>query len=138
MLKKIKSTLFVLGIILLLLDQAMKLIILKYYPQCISYNNGIFFGSVQNSAMLYVFLVLGILVLFFLFLKSGHKYYLPLTVIVAGAISNIIDRFLYPGVLDYINLGFWSNFNLADLYILAGAIWYLILIFMPQKSKISN
>jgi len=135
MLKRSKGFLWILGTILLLLDQAIKLFVLRYYSQIISYNSGIFFGSIQNITLMYIFLVIGVIILFFLFIASNKKFSLPLTIIAAGAISNIIDRILYLGVLDYINLEFWSNFNLADIYILVGAIWYLQKLLFDHKNK---
>lgn len=42
--------------------------------------------------------------------------------ILAGGISNIIDRLYFSCVIDFIDLGFWPVFNLADIYITIGAI----------------
>jgi hypothetical protein len=47
---------------------------------------------------------------------------LPLILILSGAISNIIDRLYFGCVIDFIDLQFWSVFNLADVYITTGAI----------------
>lgn len=129
---KKQTLLFVAGI-LLIIDQLIKYLIYKYQPQTISYNKGIFFGSLDNIYLLYFFILLGIFILIFLFIKSSKKYLLPLTIISVGALSNIIDRIFYPGVIDYINIGFWSIFNLSDIYIFIGALWYLIIMFTQQS-----
>lgn len=120
-----KRSLWIFAFILLLIDQAIKFLIYEIKPQIITYNRGIFFGWIDNRYSLYIFLILGIIVLFFLFVKSSKQYMLPLTVIAVGALSNIIDRIFYPGVIDYINFSFWSSFNLSDIYIFVGALWYL-------------
>ena len=39
-----------------------------------------------------------------------------------GAASNLIDRFWHKGVVDFIHLGFWPAFNLADVAICVGAL----------------
>jgi signal peptidase II len=39
-----------------------------------------------------------------------------------GAASNLIDRFWRKGVVDFIHLGFWPAFNLADVVICVGAL----------------
>lgn len=56
--------------------------------------------------------------------KSGRAELL-LALILAGAVSNMIDR-VFPGcVIDFINLGFWPVFNLADIFISLGALGLL-------------
>ena len=127
-----KRSLWISGIVLLLVDQVIKFMVYKYNPQIISYNRGMFFGALNNTYSLYIFLVLGITILFFLFIKSAKQYMLPLTVIAVGAFSNIIDRIFYPGVIDYINLSFWSSFNLSDVYIFIGALWYICIMFTQK------
>lgn len=46
--------------------------------------------------------------------------------IIAGAVSNIYDRVVYGGVIDFIDIGLWSVFNIADLYIVVGVVTILI------------
>jgi signal peptidase II len=49
--------------------------------------------------------------------------------ILAGAISNLIDRLVYSGVIDFIHfhLSSWSFpiFNLADVFIVIGVLWVM-------------
>lgn len=45
--------------------------------------------------------------------------------VLAGGISNLLDRWRYGGVVDYINLKVWPVFNLADLAISAGVLYCL-------------
>lgn len=49
--------------------------------------------------------------------------------ILAGAISNLVDRVVYSGVIDFIHFHFgaWSFpvFNLADVFIVLGVIWVM-------------
>ncbi len=47
---------------------------------------------------------------------------LPYIFIIAGALSNLADRFVYGCVVDYIRLVPWNVFNLADASIVIGAI----------------
>lgn len=60
---------------------------------------------------------------------------LALTLIIAGAMSNILDKFFHGFIIDYINLGPWSIFNLADLMIWIGTT---ILIISYCKKDPSN
>jgi signal peptidase II len=54
--------------------------------------------------------------------------------IISGALANIIDRFLYGGVIDfldfYYNRWHWPAFNIADTAIVLGVVLY---IFFDQK-----
>jgi len=52
--------------------------------------------------------------------------------ILSGGISNIIDRIHFGCVIDFIDLGFWPVFNLADIFITIGAI---ILIYNNVSKK---
>jgi lipoprotein signal peptidase len=61
------------------------------------------------------------------------KYFLPLLLILAGGISNLIDRMHYGCVIDFINLKFWPIFNIADIYITIGGIIVLCCLFIKQK-----
>jgi len=53
-------------------------------------------------------------------------YYLPIILIFTGGISNIIDRIFFGCVIDFIDLNFWPVFNLADVFVVMGAIIILI------------
>lgn len=50
--------------------------------------------------------------------------------ILAGATSNLVDRLVFSGVIDFIALhwGDWyfPIFNLADIYIVLGVIWVFL------------
>lgn len=50
--------------------------------------------------------------------------------ILAGGLSNIIDRFVYSGVVDFIVLGykdwFWPVFNVADAFIVLGVTLMMV------------
>jgi signal peptidase II len=39
-----------------------------------------------------------------------------------GASSNLLDRLTHEGVVDFIDVGFWPVFNLADVAIVIGAV----------------
>lgn len=46
--------------------------------------------------------------------------------ILSGAFSNIIDRLTFGCVTDFIDLKFWPVFNLADIFIVLGAVFLLV------------
>lgn len=49
-----------------------------------------------------------------------------LILIIAGALSNLIDRLTYGYVVDYLELRYFTVFNLADIMISLGAITLII------------
>lgn len=55
---------------------------------------------------------------------------LTLSLVLAGALSNIIDRIFRTGVVDFLAISIynfnWPTFNLADATIVVGLIIYLI------------
>jgi signal peptidase II len=46
--------------------------------------------------------------------------------VLAGGVSNIIDRLIYNGVVDFVSLWQFPVFNLADVFISLGAIWLVV------------
>lgn len=65
--------------------------------------------------------------------------FIPITLIVFGAISNLIDRIIYHGVVDFINISIGNIFNLADVYIICGVMaWFLFTICYDRKKLLRN
>lgn len=70
-------------------------------------------------------------------------YYIPkyrypeLGLLLGGALGNLIDRLLYGHVIDFIDVGFWPSFNIADA---SNTISVLLLIWRleirPRRRKI--
>ncbi|OGD62548.1 hypothetical protein A2160_05885 [Candidatus Beckwithbacteria bacterium RBG_13_42_9] len=54
-----------------------------------------------------------------------RTYNWELCLILAGGVSNLLDRFLWGGVVDFPIFGFLPAFNLADLMIDLGIILIL-------------
>lgn len=60
--------------------------------------------------------------------------FLGIILIVAGALSNFIDRLLYAFTIDYLRV-FTAIVNLADIMILSGM---LLLIFFPPRRSVKE
>lgn len=98
-----------------------------------SLNRGISFSLFSFNATHYYMLVsLAVLLLCLLLLRyawrrwsDGHNI-LAETVVLAGAVSNLIDRVWYGGVVDFIELSYgswvWPAFNVADMFIVVGLL----------------
>jgi signal peptidase II len=59
---------------------------------------------------------------------------LALLLVAAGALGNGLDRLLRGYVVDFIHLHHWPVFNVADIYITAGAI--LMVLAMRRASRV--
>jgi lipoprotein signal peptidase len=61
--------------------------------------------------------------------RQGRSYVGELCIIV-GSLSNIIDRFIYKGVIDFIVVstpwGFWPAYNIADALIVLGVALLIV------------
>lgn len=83
-------------------------------------------------------LVVGIL---FVIFKEGYikRYAFPLGLLMGGALSNVYDRFVYEGVVDYVawHCGFnYAVFNFSDVAIDVAVAWMFIWgYFFPETTK---
>lgn len=109
------------------------------------YNTGGVFGIMQGYKT--VFLVVSIVVLllmgvyYFLEKNKTLPFTLAMSLIMGGAVGNIIDR-LVPGrigVVDFISMGIdgiyrWPTYNIADSSIVVGA-FLLVYVFYTEERK---
>ena len=108
---------FIAVLILFLLDQVAKLLIKG------TVNRGAAFGILQGWVLLFVlagFFVLG----FVLYYKDRVKSYgyFGLVLLFSGTLGNLVDRLVFGYVRDFIDVGFWPIFNLADTYNTIGVL----------------
>ncbi len=99
--------------------------IFKYLALVFSKNYDISFSITTFLNPLYLILPIFILLIGFLFYSLQKKHFIEasmLFLIVAGASSNLFDRFVYGYVIDYISVPFFTVFNLADALICIGVI----------------
>jgi signal peptidase II len=87
-------------------------------------NSGIAFG-LFSSATAVVTVLTGVAVVWMIvfFARSGARHpVLPaaLGLLIGGSLSNLVDRIRLHHVTDFIDLGWWPAFNLADSFIVIG------------------
>ncbi|MEI6529331.1 MAG: signal peptidase II [Candidatus Falkowbacteria bacterium] len=93
-----------------------------------------FSGLVLNSIIIAV--IFGLIYLIFYLILNDYKpksSIILLTIILFGAISNILDRISCGYVIDYFELRYFTVFNLADAMISLGAIFFLLNSIVPLK-----
>jgi signal peptidase II len=105
------------------------------------HNRGAAFGILKNQLPVFIFTAAVAIVLIYLNLKKNKKkglsvYNFALSLILAGALGNLVDRLTLGYVIDFIDFRIWPVFNVADSAITMGAILlgYHIL-FGGQKNK---
>ncbi len=92
------------------------------------HNYGIAFGLFSGILSSWLIIICGLIItaiIYFMLTQTNNfieKW--GFTLIIAGAISNIMDRVIHKYVLDFIYLHYgefyWPAFNLADIYITLG------------------
>lgn len=129
----------------LLKNLALKGFKAKYFD--LHYNQGMAFGvDFLNEKILTIIIIIILAILVWGLikiyknkdLKNQYFYISGLTFILLGALANLIDRFLYTQVVDYINLGFWPVFNIADAMIVIGAIIIILNELIKGKATKQN
>lgn len=144
------------GVLFLVIDQAIKFFLVRslnlnetipviknIFHITLVFNTGCAFGLFKNQPNLFFLLIsltaLIFLIYFFTHLKKENIFYkLAAILLVAGSISNLIDRLRFGYVIDFLDFRIWPVFNLGDTAITIGvAIFALQLIFKP-KPKTHN
>jgi signal peptidase II len=98
-------------------------------------NDGVAFGIDPGSATLVIVLIalalLG-LVLYFARHSARPLIWLPVGLLVGGALGNIADRVREGAVTDFLKLPAWPAFNLADVAITLGVLSLLYVLEKPD------
>jgi signal peptidase II len=126
------------AIALIALDQSVKALVLRLLRerQSICFGGGVairkivnkraFSRLLQSRALLLVVLIaeigLFLVALQFTAVLGGPFAPYAYGAAIGGAASNALDQVLRGGVVDFIDLGFWPIFNLADLAIVTGIV----------------
>lgn len=120
--------------------------ILEYRGNCISfvlaYNTGVAFSmfAFLGAYLKYIqiLLLIGIAIYLYKDKDTLYTYIYPITLIFASGLSNILDRFIHIGVVDYVywHCGFeFAIFNLADVCINIAVAWILWIHFREIRVK---
>ena len=137
------------AIIIVLLDQVTKItmsrllvygqseVITPYFNLVMVYNQGAAFSFLANSGgwQRWFFsglaMVVSLGIIWMLHKNSGQRLFCwALTLILGGAVGNLIDRLLYGHVIDFLDFHIgtlhWPAFNLADSAITVGAALFVL------------
>lgn len=108
------------------------------------WNTGVSFGLFQEDSssrswiLMAVSLVVMIWLLWWLWRAHSGLVAMALGMIIGGAVGNVIDRYRFGAVFDFLDFHafgrHWPAFNLADSAIVIGVLLLLADGFRPQKT----
>jgi len=89
-------------------------------------NSGAAFGIFPNQGSLFILIAVVVVLAIVLYQRrlpaGGWLIRLTLGLQLGGAVGNLLDRLHYGYVIDFIDIGFWPIFNLADASIVMGVV----------------
>jgi signal peptidase II len=98
-------------------------------------NEGVAFGALEDGGLLLglaIGLALGLLVGYFALHAAMPWLWLPVGMLLGGALGNLADRAREGAVIDFIDPVAWPAFNLADAAIVVGV---LALLYVVEGSR---
>jgi len=101
-------------------------------------NRGVAFGALEGRGEIVGALIavaLALLVAWFAVNASRAWLWLPVGMLLGGALGNLIDRAREGAVIDFIDPAFWPAFNLADSSIVIGVLALLYVMEGPAARK---
>ncbi len=109
-------------------------------------NSGGAFSSFTNATVVLAILAIGLSVWLVHTIRSSTDRWttVALSLVLGGAIGNLIDRFVRsPGVLrghvvDFVRVGSFPSFNVADSAITCGAILLILLSFRSKPTDMES
>lgn len=103
------------------------------------YNTGVAFGLFQGMGLVFTFLPLIVVILIFIFYSrlAGDNWWMRTAIGLefGGAIGNLIDRITIGHVTDFISVGNFPVFNVADSAITVGVCVLLIVLWKEEKKN---
>ncbi len=135
------------GLGIFLADQIFKWLFIegfRHYGECVDlilvYNRGVAFSmfAFLEESLKWIQIVLLIGVVGYTFWLRKNCYILPVGIMVGAGASNVFDRFVHGGVVDYVywHCGFdFAVFNFADVMIDFAVVWLLILNYRTRYCK---
>ena len=102
-------------------------------------NSGAAFGSFQNGNPVFTVLAIIVIILIFYYFPrietSDWTLRVALVLQLAGASGNLVDRLLWSKVTDFISIGTFPVFNLADSSITVGVVVLLLGVWWKERAE---
>jgi signal peptidase II len=101
-------------------------------------NSGVAFGALQGGGVvvgLLIGLSLGILLAYFALHAGRPLLWLPVGMLLGGALGNLADRAREGAVIDFIDPIAWPAFNIADAAIVLGVLTLFWVLEGPRAKR---
>ena len=104
----------------------------------LAFNPGGAFGIFQEQSEIFLVATVVVVVLILVWVRNldDPRLALPLGLVVGGGLGNVFDRIFrdHGGrVVDFIDLHVWPIFNVADMGVVLGVLWILVLSFRSEQ-----
>jgi signal peptidase II len=99
-------------------------------------NSGVAFGALGGAGLIVAILIglsLALLIGYFVANRDMPWLWLPVGLLLGGALGNLIDRAVEGAVIDWIDPVAWPAFNIADACIVIGVVALLWVVEGRQK-----
>ncbi len=137
---------------LILIDQILKLMTVNYLKEPIEVipnffqlyylkNFGVGFSMLNGNKILILLISIALLyfVIKMLIDQDYIKYRIPLLMILAGGLGNLIDRIFRGFVVDYLDFQIFNYdfpvFNFADVLLVIGSVVIIVLMIIEEGGK---
>lgn len=107
----------------------------------LSHNRGVAFGLAGGGgAVLVLVAALALGVIGYIFARSATRpgMWVAAGLLAGGALGNLADRLRADQVTDYIDVGAWPAFNLADIAITLGILLLVFLYLRDERERESD
>ncbi len=101
-------------------------------------NKGAAFGILQNQTLFFTIITMAVAIALVYLLTTLPGQFLikiSLSLILGGAIGNLIDRIRLGYVVDFIHINHWPVFNVADMCIVVGSVLLAAYALFSEKSR---
>jgi signal peptidase II len=104
-------------------------------------NTGVAFGALEGAGLIVAVLIglsLALLIGYFVANRDMPWLWLPVGLLLGGAVGNLIDRAVEGAVIDWIDPVAWPAFNVADACIVVGVASLLWVVEgRPKRNRVS-
>lgn len=112
----------------------------------LSFNSGSAFSLIRSGApVLAVIAIIAAVVLVRTVLRTDDAWLVVgLSLVLGGAMGNLVDRvfrapsFLHGAVIDFVKLGPWPLFNVADAAISIGAVIIIVRVLLDGRREVAE